>query len=56
MVELALHSEQCFAILLDDAVNDRSLAMTSSFTNMVVLGMNSRICGTVILLPGTWNG
>ncbi len=26
------------AIVLDDAVNDRSLAMTSSFTNMVVMG------------------
>ncbi len=27
-----------FGICLDDAVNDRSLAMTSSFTNMVVAG------------------
>lgn len=27
-----------FAIVLDDAVNDRSLAMTSSFTNMVIVG------------------
>jgi len=38
MVELARQSKSCFAILLDDAVNDRSLAMTSSFTNMVLFG------------------
>jgi tagatose-6-phosphate ketose/aldose isomerase len=38
MVELAQQSKNCFAMLLDDAVNDRSLAMTSSFTNMVVFG------------------
>jgi tagatose-6-phosphate ketose/aldose isomerase len=29
---------RAFGILLDDAVNDRSLAMTSSFTNMVLTG------------------
>ena len=39
MVELALQNESCFAMILDDAVNDRSLAMTSSFTNMVLFGM-----------------
>jgi tagatose-6-phosphate ketose/aldose isomerase len=38
MVELAQQSKNSFAMLLDDAVNDRSLAMTSSFTNMVVFG------------------
>lgn len=38
MVELAQQSKNCFPILLDDAVNDRSLAMTSSFTNMVLFG------------------
>ena len=38
IVELAHQSKQCVAMLLDDAVNDRSLAMTSSFTNMVLLG------------------
>lgn len=38
MVKLAQESTQSFAMLLDDAVNDRSLAMTSSFTNMVVFG------------------
>jgi len=38
MVELAQHSKQCLAMLLDDRVNDRGLAMTSSFTNMVLLG------------------
>lgn len=37
MVQLA-QSKHCIAMLLDDAVNDRSLAMTSSFTNMVLLG------------------
>jgi tagatose-6-phosphate ketose/aldose isomerase len=38
MVGLAAsHSRVCTAVL-DDAVNDRSLAMTSSFTNMVVFG------------------
>lgn len=30
--------ENCLGITLDDAVNDRSLAMTSSFTNMVLTG------------------
>ena len=38
MVELAQQSKDCLAILLDDTVNDRSLAMTSSFTNMVLFG------------------
>ena len=39
MVELAIQNKSCFAMVLDDAVNDRSLAMTSSFTNMVLFGM-----------------
>jgi len=39
MVEVAAHNPDCFAMVLDDAVNDRSLAMTSSFTNMVLFGM-----------------
>jgi tagatose-6-phosphate ketose/aldose isomerase len=30
--------ENVFCLVLDDAVNDRGLAMTSSFTNMVVAG------------------
>lgn len=38
MVKLAQESPECFAMVLDDAVNDGSLAMTSSFTNMVVFG------------------
>jgi tagatose-6-phosphate ketose/aldose isomerase len=38
MVRLAQQGKNCFAMLLDDAVNDRSLAMTSSFTNMVLFG------------------
>jgi tagatose-6-phosphate ketose/aldose isomerase len=32
------HPERTFALILDPAVNDRGLAMTSSFTNMVVAG------------------
>ena len=30
--------ERACVVVLDDAVNDRSLAMTSSFTNMIVMG------------------
>ena len=40
MMKLAQTSSNCFPIVLDDAVNDRSLAMTSSFTNMVVFGQH----------------
>lgn len=32
------NNPRVFGLLLDDAVNDRGLAMTSSFTNMVVCG------------------
>jgi tagatose-6-phosphate ketose/aldose isomerase len=38
MTELAQQNKNSCAVLLDDAVNDRSLAMTSSFTNMVLFG------------------
>lgn len=38
MAEICRNSERACVVLLDDAVNDRSLAMTSSFTNMVVMG------------------
>ena len=38
MVTLAEQSENAHAIVLDDSVNDRGLAMTSSFTNMVIFG------------------
>lgn len=39
MAELcAQNSDQALALILDDAANDRGLAMTSSFTNMVVAG------------------
>jgi tagatose-6-phosphate ketose/aldose isomerase len=31
-------ADRAFALVLDDAVNDRGLAMTSSFTNMVLAG------------------
>lgn len=39
MAKLARQSQDCFAAVLDDAVNDRGLAMTSSFTNMVLFGL-----------------
>jgi tagatose-6-phosphate ketose/aldose isomerase len=38
MIRCAAGKPQAFAIALDDAVNDRALAMTSSFSNMVVFG------------------
>ena len=38
MVSKAEAKSQALAICLDDAVNDRGLAMTSSFSNMVVFG------------------
>jgi tagatose-6-phosphate ketose/aldose isomerase len=34
----ARHVDRAFAVVLDDAVNDRGLAMTSSFSNMVLAG------------------
>lgn len=38
MAEICAEAERACVVVLDDAVNDRSLAMTSSFTNMVVMG------------------
>ena len=39
MAQLCLrHADRAVALVLDDAVNDRGLAMTSSFTNMVLAG------------------
>ena len=38
MAALVANHAQSYTAVLDDAVNDRSLAMTSSFTNMVVFG------------------
>ncbi|MBW4040183.1 MAG: tagatose-6-phosphate ketose isomerase, partial [Acidobacteria bacterium] len=38
MAEICAGSKNACVVVLDDAVNDRSLAMTSSFTNMVVMG------------------
>jgi len=39
MAELcARHPERAMALVLDDAVNDRGLAMTSSFSNMLIAG------------------
>jgi tagatose-6-phosphate ketose/aldose isomerase len=38
LITICKKAEHACAIVLDDAVNDRSLAMTSSFTNMVLMG------------------
>lgn len=38
MIEIAGRAPHSCVVVLDDAVNDRSLAMTSSFTNMVLMG------------------
>ena len=38
MLDVIRGSSQAYAVVLDDAVNDRGLAMTSSFSNMVVFG------------------
>ena len=38
MIECCKRAVRSYAIVLDDAVNDRSLVMTSSFTNMIVMG------------------
>ncbi len=38
MTEVCKASKRACVVVLDDVVNDRSLAMTSSFTNMVVMG------------------
>ncbi len=38
MSQMCAHAENALALVLDDAVNDRGLAMTSSFTNLVVAG------------------
>ncbi len=40
MAELTRNHPHAYAVVLDDAVNDRGLAMTSSFTNMVVFGQH----------------
>jgi tagatose-6-phosphate ketose/aldose isomerase len=38
MAALCKGVERACVVVLDDAVNDRSLAMTSSFTNMIIMG------------------
>ena len=38
MIEVCGRASRGCVVVLDDAVNDRSLAMTSSFSNMVILG------------------
>ncbi|MBW4028917.1 MAG: tagatose-6-phosphate ketose isomerase [Acidobacteria bacterium] len=38
MAEICKGAPNACVVVLDDAVNDRSLAMTSSFTNMIVMG------------------
>lgn len=38
MIRVCANAGNTCSVVLDDAVNDRSLAMTSSFTNMIVMG------------------
>ena len=38
MIGVAQRARSACSVVLNDAVNDRSLAMTSSFTNMVIMG------------------
>jgi tagatose-6-phosphate ketose/aldose isomerase len=38
MIAVCKEATHACVVVLDDAVNDRSLAMTSSFTNMIVMG------------------
>jgi tagatose-6-phosphate ketose/aldose isomerase len=38
LIATCKEAAQAYVVVLDDAVNDRSLAMTSSFTNMVLMG------------------
>ncbi|ABF39670.1 galactosamine 6-phosphate isomerase AgaS [Candidatus Koribacter versatilis Ellin345] len=38
MAQMCADRDNCYVLLLDDATNDRGLAMTSSFTNMVIAG------------------
>lgn len=38
LIAVSENAKHACSIVLDDAVNDRSLAMTSSFTNMVLMG------------------
>jgi tagatose-6-phosphate ketose/aldose isomerase len=38
MIAVSERAQIACSVVLDDAVNDRSLAMTSSFTNMIVMG------------------
>ena len=38
MAALCVGLPNAYVVVLDDAVNDRSLAMTSSFTNMIIMG------------------
>ncbi|MCZ2391871.1 MAG: SIS domain-containing protein [Acidobacteria bacterium] len=40
MAEMSKGRENVLCLVLDDKVNDRGLAMTSSFTNMVVAGLS----------------
>jgi D-galactosamine 6-phosphate deaminase/isomerase len=39
------HRDRAFALVLDDSVNDRGLAMTSSFSNMVLAGRVTHVRG-----------
>ena len=46
MGELARQHVNSMELVLDDVVNDRSLAMTSSFTNMVLMGQCHKLKNT----------
>ena len=50
IVEDFRHDTRIYSLVLDDAVNDRGLAMTSSFTNMVVAGQ----CLAHLEDPSAW--
>ncbi len=42
MIRDHVGNPQALSICLDDVVNDRALAMTSSFSNMVIFGQKLR--------------
>jgi tagatose-6-phosphate ketose/aldose isomerase len=50
MIQMIQGKSNSLGIVLDDAVNDRGLAMTSSFTNMVLTGQflaHAWVCGRI---------
>ena len=51
MIDTARGAKDAYVVVLDDAVNDRGLAMTSSFSNMVVFGQ----CLAHAWTPGSYD-